>query len=69
MPVSHKSPVLGPRAKTLSPAHREGQDFYKHLLEGLQRGAALTEAPCSQEKQESNGKAPAGDSLPKGLEY
>ena len=34
MPVSRKSPVLGPRAKTLSPAHKEGQNFYKHLLEG-----------------------------------
>lgn len=52
MLVSRKSPVLGPRAKTLSPAHREGQDFSKHLLEGLQKEAGLTEAPHNQEKQE-----------------
>lgn len=40
------------RAKMLSPAHWEGQDFYEHLLEGLQKGTALNGASCNQEKQE-----------------
>lgn len=62
MPVSYKGPVLGPRAKTLSPAHREGQGFSKHLLEGLQKGEGLTGASCNQEKaRENSRKAPAGN--------